>query len=185
MAHRLALPFANTLFSFVLVNVHTRRIYCGTSDNPEAFAGNIASGFAASVSGGATNTASGPVASVNGGLGKTASTNLASVSGGAGNTASGDAASVIGGQGVTDNKTNSTAPQPPFPQLRQPQVRTKARLVSRELHEIFSDLLENVRPVEHLSLAIDSGTTIPGCIPALETPSIMGVNIHKNPHRNV
>jgi hypothetical protein len=78
-------------------------------------AANTASGVEASVSGGQFNTASGGSASVSGGFRNTASGVEASVSGGGSNTAGGSNTVVIGGQSVTDNKTFSIAPSPPFP----------------------------------------------------------------------
>jgi hypothetical protein len=68
-----------------------------------------------SVTGGLQNTASNLFASVSGGFSNTASGNSASVSGGVANTAGGGGTVVIGGQNVTDNNSNSIAPQPPFP----------------------------------------------------------------------
>jgi hypothetical protein len=76
---------------------------------------NIASGDRSSVSGGHSNTASGDVASVTGGQVNNVSGSEASIVGGTQNTAGGIGTVVIGGHNVTDNNSNSIAPQPPFP----------------------------------------------------------------------
>ena len=76
---------------------------------------NLASGGFASVSGGFSNLANGSLAAINGGFANIASGEESSVSGGFANTAGGLQTVVIGGFANTDNKTQSIAPQPPFP----------------------------------------------------------------------
>ena len=76
---------------------------------------NVASGDTSSVSGGFANLANGIQAVVNGGFANVASGDESSVSGGFANTAGGLQTVVIGGFFNADNKTQSIAPQPPFP----------------------------------------------------------------------